>query len=186
MAAFEHCQTFKPSQPSRPWEKLRFDLCLYGGQNYLVIVDYHSRWIEVLHAKSTTTTACVTNMKDLFARFGFPEEIMSDNGTQFAPSEFRSFVENNWITDTTPSLPNANGEAKGAAPTAKRILRHRDPWLALVIYRYTVISATGHSPTQLLIGRHVKTNIPSSPPALRSCQSNTEDIRENDNKAKLS
>ena len=53
----EHCQTFKPGQPkepmlttplpSRPWEKLGIDLCLYGGQNYLVMVDYYSRWIEV-------------------------------------------------------------------------------------------------------------------------------------------
>ena len=107
MAACEHCQTFKPSQPkepllttplpSRPWEKLGIDLCLYGGQNYLVIVDYYSRRIEVLHLKSTTTAACVAKMKDVFARFGFPEEIVSDNGPQFASSEFRSFVESNRI-----------------------------------------------------------------------------------------
>ena len=55
-----------------------------------------------------------------------------------------------------------------------------------MIYRDTVISATGHSPTQLLIGRHVKTNLPTPSSALRSCQSSPEDIRENDNKAKLS
>ena len=55
-----------------------------------------------------------------------------------------------------------------------------------MIYRDTVISATGNSPTQLLIGRHVKTNLPTPSSALRSCQSSPEDIRENDNKAKLS
>ena len=198
VAACEHCQTFKPSQPkepllttplpSRPWEKLGIDLCLYGGQNYLVMVDYYSRWIEVLHVKSTTTAACVAKMKDVFARFGFPEEIVSDNGPQFASSEFRSFVESNRITHITssPFLPNANGEAERAVQTAKRILRQRDPWLALMIYRDTVILATAHSPTQLLIGRHVKTNLPTPSSALRSCQSSPEDIRENDNKAKLS
>ena len=198
VAACEHCQTFKPSQPkepllttplpSRPWEKLGIDLCLYGGQNYLVMVDYYSRWIEVLHVRSTTTAACVAKMKDVFARFGFPEEIVSDNGPQFASSEFRSFVESNRITHTTssPFLPNANGEAERAVQTAKRIFRQRDPWLALMIYRDTVISATGHSPTQLLIGRHVKTNLPTPSSALRSCQTSPEDIRENDNKAKLS
>ena len=113
---------------------------------------------------------------------------MSDNGPQFASSEFRSFVESNRITHITssPLLPNANGEAERAVQTAKRILRQRDPWLALMIYRDTVISATGHSPTQLLIGRHVKTNLPTPSSALRSCQSSPEDIRENDNKAKLS
>ena len=87
---------------------------------------------------------------------------------------------------SSPFLPNANGEAERAVQTAKRILRQRDSWLALLIYRGTVISATAHSPTQLLIGRHVKTNLPTPPSALRSCQSSPGDIRENDNKARLS
>ena len=106
MDACEHHQTFKLSQPkeqpllttplpSQHWEKLGIDLCHYGGQNYLVIVDYYSWWIKVLHVKSITTVACVGKVKDVFARFGFPEEIMSDNGPQFASSEFRSFIESN-------------------------------------------------------------------------------------------
>ena len=92
------------------------------------------------------------------------------------------------ITHTTSSLflPNANGEAERAMQTAKRLLRQGDPWLALLINRNTIISATGRSPTQLLVSRHVKTNLPTPPSVLRSCHSSPEDIRENDNKAKLS
>ena len=91
------------------------------------------------------------------------------------------------ITHTTSSLflPNANGEAESAVQTAKRLLRQGDPWLALLIYRNTIISAIGRSPTHLLVSRHVKTNLPTPPSILRSCQSSPEDIRENDNKAKL-
>ena len=83
------------------------------------------RWIEVLHVKSTTKAACMAKMKDVFAHFGFPEEIVSDNGPKFASSEFRSFVESNRITRITssPFLPNANVEAERAVQTAKRILR---------------------------------------------------------------
>ena len=88
--------------------------------------------IEVLHVKSTSTPASGAKMKDVFDRFGFPGEIGSDNGTQFASSEFRSFAETRW--------------------------------LALMIYRDTVISATGHSPIQLLISRHVKTNLQRTEP----------------------
>ena len=108
--------------------------------------------------------------------FRFSGRNCVDNGPQFASSEFRSFVESNRITHITSFLPNANGEAERAVQTAKRILQ-RDPWLALMIYRDTVISATGHSPTQLLIGRHVKTNLPPPSSALRSCQSSPEDVR---------
>ena len=126
VAACEHCQVYKPSQPkeplmttplpSRPFEKVAVDLCLHSGQNYLVMVDYYSRWIEVLHVWNTTTAACLAKMKDVFARFGIPEEIVSDNGPQFSSSEFKSFVENNRITHTTssPFLTNSNGEAERA------------------------------------------------------------------------
>ena len=108
VVACEHCQTRKPSQTkepltvspirSRPWEKLGLNLCLYGGQNYFVMVDCYSRCIEVLHIRSTTTAACAANVKVVFTRFGVPDEIIFANGTPFASSEFRSFVESNWIT----------------------------------------------------------------------------------------
>lgn len=124
VGACEHCQTYRPSQqkeplmttplPSRPFGKVAIDLCLHQGQNYLVMVDYYTRWIEVLHVRSTTTAACLAKMKDVFARFGLPDEIVSDNGPQFVSSEFKSFTEEHAITHTTssPFLPNSNGEAE--------------------------------------------------------------------------
>ena len=68
----------------------------------------------MLHLKSITTAACVAKMKDVSTRFGFPDEIVSDNGPQFASSEYRSFVESNRITHTTasPFLHNANGKPR--------------------------------------------------------------------------
>ena len=43
----------------------------------------------------------MAKMNDVFARFGVPEEIVSDNSPQFVSSEFRSFDKSNWITHTT-------------------------------------------------------------------------------------
>ncbi len=37
----------------------------------------------MLHVKSITTAARVDKMKDVFARFGFPDEIVFDNGPQY-------------------------------------------------------------------------------------------------------
>lgn len=58
--------------------------------------------------------------------------------------------------------------------------------MALLIYRDTVMAATRHSPNQLLIGRHVKTNLPTPPSALQPCRSSDEEVREHDERAKRS
>ena len=46
------------------------------------MVDYHSRWIEILHLTTTTSSAVIAKMKDVFARLGLPQEVFSDNGPQ--------------------------------------------------------------------------------------------------------
>ena len=67
-----------------PWQRLHID---YAGpfQNsmFLVVVDAHSKWPEVIPMSSTTTSKTIEVLRDLFARLGIPEQIVSDNGPQF-------------------------------------------------------------------------------------------------------
>ena len=49
------------------------DLCELNGQNYLVISDYYSRFIEILHMPSTTTAQVIQKLKA--ARFRIPDEV---------------------------------------------------------------------------------------------------------------
>ena len=58
------------------------------GKIFLVIIDSHSKWIEVFAVKSATSAATVRYLQQLIAQFGIPETIVSDNRTQFVATEF--------------------------------------------------------------------------------------------------
>ena len=77
-------QTKEPLQPhsvpERPWQKIGVDLFTFGQQEYLLLVDYYSKFIEVEWLKSDTRSATViTHMKSQIARHGIPETVISDN-----------------------------------------------------------------------------------------------------------
>jgi len=59
----------------------------YLGHRYLVVIDAHSKWIEVIPMNSTTITATVEKLRILFAQFGIPEVVVSNNGTNFVSKE---------------------------------------------------------------------------------------------------
>ena len=83
-------------------------------------------------------------------------------------------------------LRNANGEAERAVQTAKRILKQDDPWLGLMVYRDTVIAATGCSHAQLMMGRHFHTTLLTLSTALRPRWPNPDLVRQKDFDIKLS
>ncbi|GFR83268.1 Pol polyprotein [Elysia marginata] len=79
--------------PSYPWQRLGADLFEWKGRTYLLLVDYFSRWIEIALLNKTTTSSVIEHMKSIFAKFGIPEILISENGPQFASKEFAQFTE---------------------------------------------------------------------------------------------
>ena len=73
-----------PVIPTRPWQKLGNDLFQWANKNYLIIVDYYSLWTEVFQLSSTRSTDVIQACKESFSRNGIPEELVSDNGTQYS------------------------------------------------------------------------------------------------------
>lgn len=58
-----------------------------------MIEDYYSRWIEVIKTDRKTSAALISRIKNVFASFGIPETVRSDDGTQFTSDEFKQFAK---------------------------------------------------------------------------------------------
>ena len=101
-------------KPSEPWQRLHIDYAgPIEGQYFLVIVDALSKWPEIISTKSITTQQTIQILLYVFARYGLPEVVVSDNGTQFKSSQFVEFMVQNGIKHicSSPYYPMSNGQA---------------------------------------------------------------------------
>ena len=133
------------------------------------VVDYFSRYIEVIKLSSTTTNSVVAAMKPIFARYRIPDIVISDNGPQYSSQEFKEFAKAYDFKHITssPYYPQGNGEAEQAVKTVKSLLKDTsDPNLALLSYRSTPLSWCGHFPAELLMGRQIRSTLPISTKSL--------------------
>ena len=67
------------------------DLFQFHGKQYLVVVDYYSSFIEVDRFEETTASTVIKAMKRQFARYGIPEEVVSNQRPQYTSREFKQF-----------------------------------------------------------------------------------------------
>ena len=141
--------------PERPWQLVRIDFFHTKTCDYLLIVDYFSRFIEVADMSRGKGAANVINkLKDVFARHGIPEKIRSDNGP-FDSGEFARFAKewNIQLSPSSPYYPQSNGEAERSVQTIKNILKkEKDKYQALLAYRSTPLQ-NDFSPAELLMER---------------------------------
>ena len=59
--------------PQYPWQIVATDLFLWNDINYIVVVDYYSGSWEIASLRSTTSTAVIEKLKQIFSRHGIPE-----------------------------------------------------------------------------------------------------------------
>ena len=65
----------------------------YKRNDYLVIIDYFSRWIEIKQLTSLTSDCLISRVKTVFTTHGIPDVVVSYNGKQFISDEFRKFAK---------------------------------------------------------------------------------------------
>ncbi|KAK3778377.1 hypothetical protein RRG08_059969, partial [Elysia crispata] len=146
----------------RPWIRVAMDLFDYKGSTYLVVTDYYSRWPELRLLENLSSSCVINKLKSIFAIHGIPDNVISDNGPQFASTEFRKFAQEWRFVHTTssPRYPQSNGAAERAVQTLKNMLKKaKDPYIALRNYRAIPLH-NGHAPSEILMGRKLQTKIP--------------------------
>ena len=102
--------------PSKPWDTVSVD---HGGPypdgHYnLVMIDKRTRYPVVEAVPSTNFPANKERMKHIFATYGTPRRIETDNGPPFNSREFKEFGREGRFEhhNITPLHPRANGEAE--------------------------------------------------------------------------
>ena len=141
------------------------DLFELNKVNYLLLVDYFSRYPEVIKLSATTSAAVINVMKSIFARHGIPQVVRSDNGPQFSAEEFTKFSNSFGFQHVTssPRYPQSNGQVERMVQTMKKMIQKSDdPYLAIMSYRATPHPWCDLSPAELLMGRRMRTTIPQT------------------------
>ena len=177
----EHCNTcqLNRSVPSKaplhlwefsrkPWSRVHIDHAgPFLGKLFLVLIDAHSKWLEVHIVNSTSSEVTIHKLQQIFSTHGLPEQLVSDNGTAFTCHEFQSFMKQCGIQHirTSPYHPSSNGLAERAVQTFKSALKKLEGNVSsrliqfLARYRVTPHSTTEASPAELLMGRKLRTTL---------------------------
>ena len=162
--------------------------CLFEweGQEFVLVVDYFSRYCEIGVLRKSTSQEVINHLKAIFARHGIPETVISDNGPQYSSAEFAKFAEDWGFTHITssPKYPQSNGEAERMVQTTKNLLtKSDDPYEALLAYRATPLE-NGFSPAELCMGRRLRTTLPTTPSKLTPQWPELTKLREKEGKIK--
>jgi transposase InsO family protein len=68
-----------------------------GFTHLLVAVNKFSKWIEARPIVNVCSEEAVSFFTDIIYRFGIPNTIITDNGTQFTGKKFFNFCDDNHI-----------------------------------------------------------------------------------------
>ena len=157
--------------PTKPWQRIHVDFAgPFMGKTYLIVVDAHSKWPEVHEMSMTTSSKTISVLRHLFAQYGLPEQLVSDNGPQFTSDDFAQFLRSNGVKHIrcSPYHPSSNGAAERLVRTFKQAMKasHLDGLTPhhrlenfLLAYRTTPHTTTGEAPCKLFLGRDLRTRL---------------------------
>ena len=184
--------TLHPWEPTLgPWQRIHVDFAGPVENQYMMVVyDSFTKWVEAVVMTSTSAGRTVEELRELFARFGLPLQVVTDNGPQFTSAEFANFLSVNGVRHirTAPYHPASNGAAERAVRMLKDGLRanardggtlHRRVQKVLMTYRTAPHAVTGRPPAEVMFGRPIRTRLDLLHPSItRDIEDSRQDQRE--------
>ena len=135
-------------------------------KNVLVVVDHFTCYVQAFVTKNhTARTMARVLYNNYFSVFGFPQRLMSDQGTEFCGKVIAAMCSLLGVEKIRTTLyhPQTNGSAERVHQTLQRMIGKLDPekrkkWLAhigsiIIAYNSTRSLVTGYSPYYLMFGR---------------------------------
>ena len=134
----KNCQMNRPSlgktvstwPEAEVWERLHMDCGYVKNQGkILVIVDARSGWREAFTMGNRTSESVKVYLGQIFARFGIPKTLVSDNGPELVSGDLKQWRESLGIKKMESPVyhPRANGLAERSDQTKKRALQACSP-----------------------------------------------------------
>ena len=75
------------------------------GHYFLVIIDAHSKWVDVHMTTLPTSKVTIEKLCNTFATLGLPKVLISDNGPAFISDEFQAFLSQWYYTSMNITIP---------------------------------------------------------------------------------
>ena len=159
---------------TEPFKKIAIDIVgelprtTTGYKYILTIVDYATRYPEAIPLRSTNSKTIADALIQYFSRVGIPDEIVSDQGSNFMSKLMAQLYDQLGITKIKTSVyhPEANGLVERFNGTLKGMLKKFvqervqtwDKYLPYLLFAYREVpsESTGYSPFELLYGRTVR------------------------------
>ena len=168
-----HIPDTRVPEPTTAWHKLAIDITGPFSNapphmsNIVVVIDYFTKFPEILCTSDITAPRIIKWLKELFARYGCPDRIVSDNGPQFTSHEWQAFMKSNDIQqDRTPVY---HPQRNGLVEVFNRYLKHgvqtfkssHYQWTEglhhlLFQFRCTAPTPDGKSPAELMFSRKAR------------------------------
>lgn len=165
----------RPHSPKFPWQMVSIDVLgpypeakLTRTKYILIVEDIFTKWVEAFPMRRIETKDVIRVLRsEIFSRFGWPESLVTDNGSVFISRNMQTFCEENkiqhWFSACYHQRANPVErrvqelkKVLGILLTNEKVVLWQETLpIALQVLRGRINRATGESPASLVLGYEI-------------------------------